>query len=123
MERSKLFWAPLLLSLACGAETGAPGEASFAVSDLVAPTARGPHNVGTTLFTATMSGGRVTRVQAFYPTDAAPDPDGVYRVVGPNGTFRVRSVYQAAEDAVATPGAFPLLAWDHGGLIAGVDVQ
>lgn len=90
-------------------------------ADLVPPSERGPYNVGTTLFTATMSGGRVARVQAFYPTRAAPDPSGTYTIVAPTGSYRVRTIYGAAADAVAEPGAFPLLVWDHGGGGAGGD--
>jgi hypothetical protein len=96
---------------------------SVARGDIVPPTERGPYNVGTSLFTAEMSGGRVARVQAFYPTRAAPDPDGGYAIVAPNGSYRVRSIYGAVADAVAEPGAFPLIAWDHGGTLPGGDSQ
>src|SRR6266516_4526401 len=90
---------------------------------LVPPTERGPYNVGTTLFTATMSGGRLARVQVFYPTRAAADPASVYTIVTPAGSYRVRSPLGAAVNAVAEPSAFPLIAYDHGGATAGGDTQ
>jgi acetyl esterase/lipase len=98
----------------------APAQAQ-ATNPLVEPLQRGPYNVGTTLFTATMSGGRVARAQVFYPTMATPDPAATYRVVVPAGFYDVRSRLGAAIDAVAVPGRFPLVAWDHGG--AGGDQQ
>jgi predicted dienelactone hydrolase len=85
---------------------------SFVTGELVPPTERGPYNVGTTLFTATMSGGRLARVQVFYPTLAAADPASVYTITTPAGSYRI-----------AEPGAFPLIAYDHGGAVAGGDIQ
>jgi dienelactone hydrolase len=96
--------------------SGGPGP-------LVLPTERGPYNVGTTQFTATMSGGRIARVQVFYPTRAAADPGSVYTVVTPAGSYTVRSPLGSAVNAVAEPGAFPLIAYDHGGAGAGGDIQ
>src|ERR1051326_7687309 len=96
---------------------------SLVPGEVVAPTERGPYNVGTTLFTATMSGGRVARVQVFYPTRAAADPASAYTVVTPAGSYRIRSPLGAAVNAVAEPGAFPLVAYDHGGAAAGADSQ
>lgn len=90
---------------------------------LVPPTERGPYNVGTTLFTATMSGGRFARVQVFYPTRAAADPASVYTIVTPAGFYRIRSPLGAVVNAVAEPGAFPVIAYDHGGAAAGGDIQ
>jgi predicted dienelactone hydrolase len=92
-------------------------------TELAPPTERGPYNVGTTLFTATMSGGRIARVQVFYPTRAAVDPASVYTIVTPAGSYRIRSPLGAAVNAVAEPGAFPLIAYDHGGAVAGGDIQ
>ena len=37
-------------------------------TNIAAPDQPGPFNVGVTVFSATMSGGRTTRVQVFYPT-------------------------------------------------------
>jgi hypothetical protein len=70
-----------------------------------------------------MSGGRIARVQAFYPTNAAPDPESGYTIVLPAGSFPVRSRFEAAHDAVAVPGAFPLVVFDHGGAGLGADLQ
>jgi predicted dienelactone hydrolase len=92
-------------------------------AELVPPTEHGPYNVGTTLFTATMSGGRLARVQVFYPTRAATDPASTYTIVTPAGSYRIRSPLGAAVNAVAEPGAFPLIAYDHGGAVAGGDIQ
>ena len=89
-----------------------PGES-------VPPTERGAYNVGTTLFTATMSGGRLARVQVFYPTRAVADPASAYTIVTPAGSYRIRSPLGAAVNAVAEPGAFPLVADDYGGTVAG----
>jgi predicted dienelactone hydrolase len=92
-------------------------------AQLVLPTQHGPYNVGTTLFTATMSGGRLARVQVFYPTLAAADPASVYTITTPAGSYRIRSPLGAVVNAVAEPGAFPLIAYDHGGAVAGGDIQ
>ena len=118
-----------LATLACVCLIGIAGAIASATADatvpgeLVPPTQRGPYNVGTTLFTATMSGGRLARVQVFYPTRAADDPASVYTIVTPAGSYRIRSPLGAAVNAVAEPGAFALIAYDHGGAVAGGDNQ
>jgi acetyl esterase/lipase len=118
-----------LASLVCACLIGIAGALAIAAPDatgareLVPPTEHGPYNVGSTLFTATMSGGRVARVQVFYPTRAAADPASVYTIVTPAGSYRIRSPLGAAVNAVAEPGAFPLIAYDHGGAGAGGDIQ
>jgi acetyl esterase/lipase len=94
-----------------------------APAELVHPMDRGPYNVGTTSFTATMSGGRLARVQVFYPTRAAADSTSVYTIVTAAGSYRIRSPFGAAVDAVAERGAFPLITYDHGGAAAGGDIQ
>jgi hypothetical protein len=81
-----------LATLVCVCVIGVAGRIVTATADatvpgeLVPPTERGPYNVGTTLFTATMSGGRLARVQVFYPTRAAADPASVYTIVTPAGS-------------------------------------
>ena len=118
-----------LATLACVCLIGIAGAIGSATADatvpgeLVPPTERGPYNVGTTLFTATMSGGRLARVQVFYPTRAAADSASVYTIVTPAGSYRIRSPLGAAVSAVAEPGTFPLIAYDHGGAAAGGDIQ
>jgi len=120
---------PALATLMCVCLIGIAGAIAGATTDatipgeLIPPTQRGPYNVGTTLFTAIMSGGRLARVQAFYPTRAAADPASVYTIVTPAGSYRIRSPLGAAVNAVAEPGAFPLIAYDHGGAGAGADSQ
>jgi hypothetical protein len=118
-----------LATLACIGLIAIAGAIGSATADptvpapLVPPTERGPYNVGTTLFTATMSGGRIARIQVFYPTRAAADPASVYTIVTPSGPFRIRSPLGAVVNAVAEPGKFPLIAYDHGGAVAGGDIQ
>src|SRR5262245_12145803 len=94
-----------LATLACvcliaiaGAIAGATADATVH-GQLVPPTERGPYNVGTTLFTATMNGGRLARVQVFYPTSAAADPTSVYTIVTPAGSYRIHSMLGAVVNA------------------------
>ena len=47
--------------------------AAAANPNIAAPDQPGPFNVGVTVFSATMSDGRTTLVQVFYPTAASAD--------------------------------------------------
>src|SRR5262245_63215151 len=99
--------------------------AAVSAKDTAPPDEPGPFNVGVTTFSATMTGGRVTRVQVFYPTFEPPDPAFRYTILWPPGTpgYRLRSPLGAAEDAQALPGRFPLVVHNHGGPTAGADFQ
>lgn len=101
---------------------------------IAAPDQPGPFNVGVMVFTATMSGGRTTRVQVFYPTaepvargDASARRRGhcsmPYRVDYLAGFYDLRSPLCARPDARALPGMFPLVVHDHGGPGPGADFQ
>lgn len=92
-------------------------------ADLAAPDQPGPYNVGTRTFHAAVSGGRVTRIQVFYPTLAPPDPTSSYTVNAAAGNYSVGSPLGAVRDAPAAPGQFPLVVHDHGGQVAGPDNQ
>jgi acetyl esterase/lipase len=95
--------------------------ASVFANDLPPPDQKGPYNVGAKLFTATVSGGRVTRVQVFYPTLASSDSTSIYTINMPAGNYSIRSPLGAAHDAPPAPGPFPLVVHDHGGAPAGQD--
>ena len=88
-----------------------------------APDAPGPYNVGTTTFPATMTGGRVTLVQVFYPTLDEGDCGRKYTVQSPAGPYQVSSPFCAVENAAVAPGPFPWVVYDHGGGGPGGDVQ
>src|SRR5579859_109802 len=49
------------------------GSTTASADDIAPPDQPGPFYVGVTTFSATMTGGRVTRVQVFYPTIEPPD--------------------------------------------------
>ena len=49
-------------------------------TNIAAPDQPGQFNVGVTVFTATMTGGRTTRVQVFYPTAEPADCAMRYRI-------------------------------------------
>src|SRR5262249_14969641 len=68
-------------------------------------------------------GGRATRVQVYYPTDAAPDCATRYTVNNAGGSFQLTSPLCAAVDAAPATGPFPLIVFDHGGGVAGADHQ
>jgi len=113
-----------VVTLALLAMTLFAAEAANAQSqNLPAPDQKGPYNVGTYTFSATMTGGRVTRVQVFYPTLAAVDPTSVYTINTPVGTYDIRSPLGAVHDAAVAPGPFPLVVFDHGGQPAGRDAH
>jgi predicted dienelactone hydrolase len=88
-----------------------------------APDQPGPFNVGVMVFSATMSGGRTTRVQVFYPTAEPVDCAMRYRIDFLAGFYELQSPQCARPNAVALPGLFPLVVHDHGGGGPGADVQ
>ncbi|MCI0572242.1 MAG: hypothetical protein L0Y66_15920 [Myxococcaceae bacterium] len=87
------------------------------------PDEPGQYNIGSTTFIATMTGGRVTRVQAFYPTLQPRDCGRKYTIQSPNGPYEVTSPLCARENAPVAQGPFPLIVYDHGGPVAGADFQ
>jgi len=97
--------------------------AAASSADIPRPDEPGPFHVGITTFDAPMSGGRVTRVQVFYPTFAPADEEFRYTILTPAGTYQLRSALGAAGDATALPMGFPLVVYDHGGGAAGSDFQ
>jgi len=99
------------------------GVHSAVANDLPPPDQKGPYNVGSYLFNATMTGGRVARVQVFYPTLELPNPASSYTITFAPGTYSLKSPLGAAHDALPAPGAFPLVVYDHGGPPAGQDFQ
>jgi dienelactone hydrolase len=84
---------------------------------------QGHHNVGTRTLSATMTGGRVTKIQVFYPTAEACAAPTSYTITAPAGTFQISSPLCAVENAAPIAGVFPLFVWDHGGSAAGADHQ
>jgi predicted dienelactone hydrolase len=92
-------------------------------TNIDAPDRPGPFNVGVTVFSATMSDGRTTRVQVFYPTAEPVDCAMRYRIDYLAGFFELQSPLCAHPDALAFPGWFPLVVHDHGGPGPGADFQ
>jgi hypothetical protein len=88
-----------------------------------APDAPGPYNVGTTTFPATMTGGRVTLVQVFYPTLDEGNCDRKYTIQSPAGPYQVTSPFCSVENATVAPGPFAWIVYDHGGGGPGGDFQ
>lgn len=97
--------------------------AAASAKDIVPPDKPGPFDVGVTTFSTTMTGGRVTRVQVFYPTFEPADPDFRYTIVAAAGAYELRSQLGVAGDAQALPFQFPLVAHDHGGARLGQHPQ
>jgi hypothetical protein len=97
------------------------GSAVASAEPVARPDQLGPYYVGVTTFSAVMTGGRVTRVQVFYPTIEPPDQNFRYTINTPAGNYQLRSALGAAEDAPALPMLFPLVVFDHGGAGAGAD--
>jgi predicted dienelactone hydrolase len=91
--------------------------------NIAAPDQPGPFNVGVMVFVATMSDGRTTRVQVFYPTAELADCAMRYRIAYLGGFFDLQSPLCARPDALAVPGSFPLVVHDHGGPGPGADFQ
>ena len=117
-----------------------PKRAAASNTKIAAPDQPGPFNVGVMVFSATMSGGRTTRVQVFYPTGRAERrrghdvqrPDGPaepvdcampYRIDYLAGFYELQSPLCARPNARALPGLFPLVVHDHGGPGPGADFQ
>src|SRR5262245_14213532 len=71
--------------------------------DIAPPDEPGTFHVSVTTFSATMTGGRVTRVQVFYPTLEPADEEFRYTILTPVGTYQLRSPLGVAEDAPALP--------------------
>jgi predicted dienelactone hydrolase len=92
-------------------------------TNIAAPDRPGPFNVGVMVFSATMSGGRTTRVQVFYPTAEPVDCAMRYRIDYLAGFYELQSPQCARSDARALPGLFPLVVHDHGGPGPGADFQ
>ena len=97
--------------------------AAAANPNIAAPDQPGPFNVGVTVFSATMSGGRTTLVQVFYPTAQPVDCAMRYRINYLAGFYEVQSPLCARSNALAYPGVFPLVVHDHGGPGPGADFQ
>jgi acetyl esterase/lipase len=106
---------PLAVVLLIG--TPAPAETALR------PDEPGQYNVGTTTFSATMTGGRVTRVQVFYPTLEPASCGRKYIIQSAAGPYEVTSPLCAVENAPVAQGPFPLIVYDHGGPVAGADFQ
>ena len=63
---------------AAGIDNSHPTQVAAASNKkIAAPDRPGPFNVGVMVFSATMSGGRTTRVQVFYPTANPPIADAL----------------------------------------------
>src|SRR6476661_3484968 len=97
--------------------------AAAANQNIAAPDQPGPFNVGVMVFSATMSGGRTTRVQVFYPTAEPVDCAMRYRIDFLAGFYELQSPLCARSNARAVPGLFPLVVHDHGGFGPGADFQ
>jgi predicted dienelactone hydrolase len=91
--------------------------------NIAAPDQPGPFNVGVTVFSATMSDGRTTLVQVFYPTAEPVDCAMRYRIGFLAGFYDLQSPLCAHPNAMALPGLFPLVVHDHGGPGPGADFQ
>jgi predicted dienelactone hydrolase len=88
--------------------------AAASTTEIAAPDQPGPFNVGVMVFSATMSGGRTTRVQVFYPTAEPVDCAMRYRIDYLAGFYELQSPLCARSNAQAFPGWFPLVVHDHG---------
>ena len=97
--------------------------AAAANPNIAAPDQPGPFNVGVMVFSATMTGGRTTRVQVFYPTAEPIDCAMRYRIDYLAGFYELQSPLCAHPNATAFPGLFPLVVHDHGGPGPGADFQ
>ena len=87
------------------------------------PDQAGPFNVGSTAFSAEMSGGRVTKIRVFYPTLEAADDQTEYTIQTAVGTYQHRFAAPGGRRRQAVPGRFPLVVHDHGGPPEGPDFQ
>jgi predicted dienelactone hydrolase len=119
---------------AAGIEGSQVTQVAASNKRIAAPDQPGPFHVGVMVFSATMTGGRTTRVQVFYPA-AEPVVRGEtsgrrrgpcamrYRIDYLGGFYELRSPLCAHPDALALPGMFPLIVHDHGGPGPGADFQ
>ena len=98
-------------------------QVAAANKNIAAPDQPGPFNVGVMVFSATMSGGRTTRVQVFYPTAEPVDCAMRYRIDYLAGFYELQSPLCARPNAPDWPGLFPLVVHDHGGPGPGADFQ
>ncbi len=99
------------------------GGAGRAAQPIAPPHEPGPFTVGVTTFSATLSAGRVARIQVYYPTLDPPNCQTNYTVLTAAGTYPLRSPLCAVHDGQPAPGLFPLIVHDHGGAAAGADFQ
>ena len=99
------------------------GAASGAAQNIAPPHEPGPFTVGVTTFSATMTAGRVARVQVYYPTLQPLNCQTTYTVLTAVGSYQLRSPLCAVQNGQAVPGLFPLIVHDHGGMPAGADFQ
>jgi predicted dienelactone hydrolase len=115
----------VLTNLTAAGIDGSPVTQVAAASStqIDAPDRPGPFNVGVMVFSATMSGGRTTRVQVFYPTAEPVDCATRYRIAYLAGFYELQSPLCARSNARAWPGPFPLVVHDHGGGGPGADFQ
>ncbi len=98
-------------------------DAAASHKNFAAPDQPGPFKVGVMVFSATMSDGRTTRVQVFYPTAERRDCAMRYRIDFLAGFYELQSPLCARANALAMPGSFPLVVHDHGGGGPGADFQ
>src|SRR5262245_28728603 len=117
------FAAKLALTVLCALAGTLLTAAAISAKDIAPPDEPGPFNVGWTTFLAPMSGGRVTQIRVFYPTDEVADDQTQYTIQTPVGTYQLDSPLWAVQDAQALPGRFPLVVHDHGSGAAGPDFQ
>src|SRR5262245_30069877 len=108
-------------ALAILAVVGLADSAAASPRDFARPDEPGPFNVGVTTFAATMSGGRVTRIQVFYPTLDLPDDETRYTILTAAGPYQLRPALGAVHDAPPAADLSPLIVHDHGGSAAGAD--
>jgi len=94
------------------------------------PDAPGPFHVGYASLTIPVSPPRNTaQATVWYPTEVTAGCAGRYtvKVVRPGGvvdSYTLSSPLCAVENAdVAEPGGYPLIVYDHGGNVNGIDVQ
>src|SRR4051812_45648051 len=96
------------------------------------PDKQGPFNGGISAFPVTLSTGRPTKIQLFYPTNDAPDPNCTYTIdvaLPAAGQYTIKPEYGAKVNAVpvksptGTPLKFPLIVHDHGGVKKGADLH
>ena len=100
---------------AAGTEGVHAAQGASASKNIAAPDQPGGFNVGVMVFSATLTGGRTTRVQVFYPTAEPVACAMRYRIDFLAGFYDLQSPLCARPNALAVPGSFPLVVHDHGG--------